>query len=111
MVLVALMGCWLGYQLNWVRQRHSFLERQRARFVARNQVDNYDVDARFLRSFYGKTSTPAPWQLRLFGEPGQVEIRIWIPDRGPSPDVSLDKEWQLGQSLFPEARITTYLDP
>ena len=26
-VVVTLVGCWLGYQLNWIRQRHDMLPR------------------------------------------------------------------------------------
>jgi hypothetical protein len=29
-VVVTVLGCWLGYQLNWIRQRHDFLARNQA---------------------------------------------------------------------------------
>ena len=27
-VVVTVLGCWLGYQLNWIRERHAVLARQ-----------------------------------------------------------------------------------
>jgi hypothetical protein len=109
-VVVTVFGVWLGWQLNWIRQRHVYLARRRELFIAQDKLENYNVDEQSLSSYYGSASTSAPWPLRLLGEKGQVEIRIMVFD-------DLVKQFEpyedcrLGRSLFPESRITWYILP
>ena len=49
-VVVTVLACWFGYQLNWIRQRQLLLE-----------------DPHFVAS---AARVAAPWPLRLFGETG-----------------------------------------
>src|SRR6185312_8763737 len=60
--VVSLPLAWVGYSLNWIRQRHEVLDRDEAKFVTR-----YD----HVRS----TSVLAPGGLWLFGETGVVMIQ------------------------------------
>jgi hypothetical protein len=52
--LIALVGCWSGYQLNWIRQRHDFYA---AKCVTFNDSGWNTVEKAWL-----------PWGLKLFGE-------------------------------------------
>ncbi len=76
--VVVTVGCailgWVAYQLNWIQQRHAFLERE-------GIVTYPPVSA----------DRPPPWSLRLFGEKQQFLI-------GAPPD-DLDR----ARELFPEA--------
>ena len=53
-VVVTVFGCWMGYQLNWIRQRHVVLEN--------NEVVISSV------GFYWEGLPP--WPLGWFGESG-----------------------------------------
>ena len=55
LVVVTLIGCWLGYQLNWIRQRHALLKSNTVRL----RHDYFLFDA-----------PPAPGLLWIFGEQG-----------------------------------------
>jgi hypothetical protein len=55
-VLVTIVGVWLGFQLNWIRERHEFLRRPAV------SEDSSILDD-------SACPTKAPWELRLFGEP------------------------------------------
>ena len=82
-VLVAVASvpmCWVGYQLNWIRQRHRFLREHR-------QFDYNEMrmwgDDRF------------PWSLRLFGE--REKWVVFAPAN----------ETDEAAKLFPEARVVS----
>ena len=83
-VLVTIIGAWLGYQLNWIRQRHEFLA---ARYRTIPAAWRSDL----------KPPEP-PWQLRLLGE-HRVNCLAVPKSQGPR-----------ARDLFPEAVIFTYPD-
>jgi hypothetical protein len=61
LVLVTVFGCWLGYQLNWIRQRHEFFEQHSYKGLEQLAVE----------------LTPrAPGMLWLFGEKGKKVIMV-----------------------------------
>lgn len=82
-VVVTVFGCWLGYQLNWIRQRHAYL---RTKGTWEDPVD-YD-------STTWHEPLP-PWPLGLFGEKGET----WV---GVPLGVSPEEEGRV-IGLFPEA--------
>ena len=55
-VLVTIAGCWAGYQINWIRQRHNFRDRHAAIELSK-----------------------APWSLRPFGESGVKSFIVQMP--------------------------------
>ena len=59
LVVVTLIGCWLGYQLNWIRQRHALLKSNTVRL----RHDYFLFDA-----------PPAPGLLWIFGEQGTGDL-------------------------------------
>jgi hypothetical protein len=75
--------CWLGYQLNWIRQRHEALAAQRV------------ID------FGGSASVPAPGMLGMFGERGRVNLVVMGRDGMPTDEDDLKR----AQELFPEANV------
>ena len=88
---VAVLSCWLGYELNWKR------DRQQARTWLAAQEGSW-----YAPSLAGaRVQASPPWVLQLFGEQGVVAIGLDVEQfKGPvpySPDVM--------KRLFPEARV------
>jgi hypothetical protein len=79
-VLVTLIAVWLGWSLNWIRQRHAFLRDRRA------FVFGIDPDA----------VTPAPRFLWLFGEDGAEYVKLTSEDQSA---------YVRAKELFPEAIV------
>ena len=83
LVVVTAFGCWLGYQLNWIKQRHEFFDQHCYKGLEHLAV--------------GPTPR-APGMLWLFGERGRKVIMVrrlhW------SHEV-------LAKKLFPEADVHT----
>jgi hypothetical protein len=73
---------WAVYQVNWIRQRHAFLERENIVTYPPVQVER-----------------PLPWSLRLFGESQQFLIG--------APPEELDR----ARKLFPEAILNLVYPP
>ncbi len=68
-VAVTVVGCGLGYGLNWMRQRHDFL---RQRDVSYSNTDIW-IGTEL-------ASITAPWPLRLLGENGYPTINLHLID-------------------------------
>jgi hypothetical protein len=77
-VLVTITGIvsgWMAYQLNWIRERHDFLNRHPQTYI------------------YPLPGAKCPWPLKLFREDAWPELIV---------PVSAD---QAAKRLFPESRI------
>ena len=61
-VVVTVFGCWLGYELNWLRERHLLVESGEAAVYSTNQG----------------TRPTAPSLLWLFGEEGAGQITLLL---------------------------------
>ncbi|HTM54029.1 MAG TPA: hypothetical protein VL175_08370 [Pirellulales bacterium] len=91
-VMFILLAGWIGYQLNWIRQRHEYLEDQaglRARFPGAIESTVVPVDA--------------PGLLWLFGERGRggdFSLLILEVDSGHTP--VFGAEIAKARTLFPE---------
>ena len=79
--IVGVAACWVTYQLNWIRQRHAFL-------------NSSDV----LSEAPGFSNEPAIWPLSWFGEPA--------PRKHFVPFAKIER----AQQLFPEAPIMPMFD-
>ena len=79
-VLVTVFCTWLGYQLNWIRQRHAELE--------------YRQGTAEGAYFY---PPPAPLSLRLFGESGAEVVPVYEDEP--------ESEFRRMKKLFPEAHV------
>jgi hypothetical protein len=93
-VAIALLSIpmgWMAYQLNWIRQRHAALDSE--------EENKFPV---FVGGF-SLTPTPAPWQLRIFGEQGVGDILMVNANKWPELKQKL-------ANLFPEAKIANLSD-
>ena len=106
-VVVIAGCCWLGYQLNWIRQRHEVLSRP-------------EVNS----SIFDPVGTRAPVGLMLLGEQGHYMLGVMLPfdeersrelsKYGPSVDLDYDAfltaderdEIERIRNLFPEADVS-----
>jgi len=84
--LVMIIGTWLGYHVNWIRQRHAFAAQYMPTLPSRRAEYNWV-------SFSVGYAQPPPWSLRLFGE------EYCPPLEFPRSEVQRFNE------LFPEAAI------
>lgn len=109
MTLAGLVFSWVGYQINWIRQR---------REIIANPKYGYGTGPFFLWE-----RPDAPWQLRILGEPGYLVISVPmvgdVQERfGNQEAISIDdlrlypEEWREMErvsQLFPEANV--YCNP
>jgi hypothetical protein len=89
LVVVTVVCCWMGYSLNWIRQRHEALSSEKAHF----------------HEFPERVRAPA--MLWLFGEEGYRGISFRRSTKGRITLVD-DAEFQKIKRLFPEAAIGHY---
>jgi hypothetical protein len=102
LLVVTLLGAWLGYQVSWVRARRAFLSEEYAIRDSQKRwsstIDNP-----------GQTPPLAPWGLWLFGEQGYTSIAFISQSNTPADQRALtdrDRErLDLARRLFPEANI------
>jgi len=78
-VLITLIACWLGYELNWIRQRHDFITEETANCESLRQRGHKDV---FTVSSVGPGKSPA--LLWLFGEPRLDYLAFVVESRMPA---------------------------
>ena len=99
-VAITIFGCWLGYQLNWIRQRHAWLASPEAK------SENF---------FLTRENDHPPGMLWLFGEPGFDSIHLTMPPRKiareGSPVLTPEEmeRARLVQRLFPEAPLAVWV--
>ncbi len=82
-VVVTMFGCWLGYSLNWIRERHAAFHDRRLDIV---------------RLSPPAFSPAAPQLLWLFGESGITGVYLMDPELTTGDLERL-------KSLFPEACV------
>jgi hypothetical protein len=85
-IVVTVVGCWLGYAVNWIRQRHAVLE--------------CPVNC---STFVIPVEAPsAPGLLWIFGERGVADLSLMLRRSDPKANRI--------SSLFPEAVLTFYVE-
>lgn len=92
--MVTVVGCWLGYELNWIRQRHE-------------AASKYDASPGLsLGPSMVLTKHQPPGMLRFFGEEGYLFVGIALPFRqGEELTPPEEAELQRVRRLFPEAYV------
>jgi hypothetical protein len=80
--LAGIACAWVAYQLNWIRQRHEFIRTHELPFYYKGPF----------------TEPQAPWQLRLFGERGEMGMTV--------PESQMTR----AHELFPEAQLNSRPD-
>jgi hypothetical protein len=88
-VVVTLFGCWLGYNLNWIRAR-------------RNVLDSGEAGLVDWGPYSARNNHSPPWPLGWFGEQSPRTAGLVL-----TPSAS-DADLARVQSLFPEMRVTRH---
>ena len=105
--LVAVAMGWLGYHLNWIRQRHEFS----ASLAERRKQLKLSAEAAPPKG--GHHSSMMPWGLRLLGEPQCASIELirlsGKDDDRLNPGMEDAEEVRRARSLFPESQITVLM--
>jgi hypothetical protein len=93
-IALTILACWLGYQLNWIRQRREF--------YAKNEADMLQhCGSTMIGVQYGK----APGLLWLFGESAKPLIVLHVEGNSPEALTPADLERiRQARLLFPETR-------
>jgi len=92
-VVVTVLAVFIGYHVNWIRQRHDFLK---AETIAREATGDYSSGIEI----------PAPAVLRLFGETGWSGVFIVVDGPSARELTELDiQKLARARSLFPESVI------
>jgi hypothetical protein len=95
-VLITVFACWLGYELNWIRQRHAVL-------ITGNWRAYETVHDPF-EDTHGQT-VRAPGLLWFFGEPGYASLmKLRAGPVANKEKAELDRV----KVLFPEAHIALF---
>jgi hypothetical protein len=97
-VAVTVFGCWLDYQLDWIRQRNT-VRREIADRMINNSQDGYHRGTFTTIYIPMKPRRPAPWSLRIFGESEGRFSAIGSPEANPELRRILE--------IFPEVRVST----
>jgi hypothetical protein len=95
-VVVTVIACWMGYQLNWIRQRHEFVGQRLAPV-------GHSLYPRLVRT--DGVAAEAPRTLRLFGERGYAHISIDVFQAGLEHPPDDRRELKMARRLFPEAQL------
>ena len=106
-VVVTLFGCWLGYELNWLRQRRSFIADEVSVRERHPTHDTWSATIT-LSAARGKTPPRAPGMLWAFGEGGLTTVCVLA--EGIDEQQLTDRDWQRvrqARRLFPEATVHT----
>ena len=93
MIVVAVVGIWLGYHLRWIRQRSD------AQTWVRNQASEWSDMPIQQGVVAGKAS---PWRIRMLGADGVKTISVMA-----YKEQEAEKKRELS-SLFPEAQVRVY---
>jgi hypothetical protein len=107
-VVVTLFGCWLGYEWNWIRQRHALVTRQQALAAdAALEAGPKSGSAWTLSFTTASTVARAPGLLWIFGEEPLSDLEvIFIDDGQRDLTVQQHREIEQAKRLFPEADVT-----
>jgi len=92
-VMMTVFACWLGYELNWIRQRHAVLQ---------------DWNASAFTPLFPHTRVSPPGMLGLFGEIGYG--CLWKESQTP---LTNQEEGKLAsvRRMFPEATVSWFVEP
>jgi hypothetical protein len=115
-VIVTVSAAWIGYELNWIRQRHELISRQAHLLFTSQEVDARDEGsiAWAIEQVSGDrvapvTPTVAPGLLGLFCERGLNDLALTVQiDESNKLSRSSLAEIARAKRLFPEAKISLF---
>jgi hypothetical protein len=89
--MVTILGVWLGYEMDWIRQRRTVIGDPQVQSSNYSNTEAQLVTGQILRE---REYASAPWPLRWMGEPGYAGILL---GKGAS-----ENEVARVRGLFPE---------
>ena len=104
-IVVTLFGCWLGYELHWIRQRHAFIDDE---VLVRERHPTHDTWSAGIAERNPNAPRRAPGMLWVFGEGGWSRLCVLV--EAVTVDELTDHDWDRvmeARSLFPEAKVIT----
>jgi hypothetical protein len=100
-VVMMVFGCWLGLQLNWIRQRHNALATWKLLAAGMGMYDPISD---------GPIDGKPPRMLWAFGEPGyEIIWRHFSPRQGSQLTDVEQAEVEEVTKLFPEAIVKWHI--
>jgi hypothetical protein len=124
LIAITALALWLGYEFNWIHQRHAFLAQQFEYHLAAAPAPSEEERREWMSVWWRANagiSKHAPWSLRLFGETGagglsvivpetDVTVRTWGYDSAGLPlvwpEISASQaDYRRAKRLFPEAQV------
>jgi len=93
-VVVTVLGCWLGYQLHWIRERAE----------VRSWLKSGPISPAGTFDF---RNHPRPWGLRILGEKPESMLWIWVEPE-ESEQHYFARQDRI-QRLFPEAHLVGFI--
>ena len=98
--LICVLLAWVVYQLNWIRQRHAFIDGERRIRQRRGAAVGIAY------TYPGKQAVRAPLQIWAFGEDGVSDVCV-LADEIDTQQVTDHDRNRLRQArrLFPEAEV------
>ena len=113
-IAVTVLCLWLGYEFNWIRQRHAFLARQH-QIAHEFNLATIDFDYVVPRVEILSRSSPSAGLLRLLGEEDNsaMDVLVVVDDDAVDMSCPIDAyiEVRTAQRLFPEALIVVGILP
>lgn len=110
-IVVTVLGVWLGYELNWLRQRHEMIVRHQFRMKHWQGSPSEFADLEVKVAVLSNTPRSGPGLLWLFGERAVVSLGL-LDSRKDGSGFDQARDAQAAKRLFPEAGIhTLIIDP
>ena len=105
-VVITVLGCWLGYEWNWIRQRHEMLAKPEACIIEGSTISTSLAIMKAQWNAEGLEPASAPGLLWLFGEQGVTELRVFIRDVDDFQHCETCAVTMRASRLFPESRLS-----
>ena len=104
LLVIVVFGIWLGYEMNWIRERRILAARQAAMIATLRQPLR---DVEVYREAPQNQPLPASI-LNFLGEPSRqmVMVVLWDQSASGKVDASAESELQYAAELFPESIIS-----
>jgi hypothetical protein len=113
-IVMTALALWLGYEIDWIRQRHDFIGRQE-QIVIRFNDATIDLNYDFPRAEILSRSSPTAGILWLFSEAdvSAMDVLVVVDDDAVDLKCPIEAydEVKRAHSLFPEALIVAAILP
>ncbi len=92
LVVVTLVGCGLGYEVNWIRRRHAAMPWIEAHLECRGSLGQHYSP--------GPPRPPMAWWLQMLGEKSEPALDLYQHEE--DSDEEFERKFSEAEHLFPE---------